>query len=378
MIGSDLFHLCRKLLAKIINKGLAMSKTIFVLVVLLATATESSASDVLKIGFLHENPVGQGGWTLSHETAREKLEKHYGNRIQTSAIDGIAPGVDAERILTKYARNGTDLIFATSFGFLNPTQKVSKRYKKTIFEHASGYLQASNVGTYQIRGYQGRYLSGIVAGATTKTNVIGYVGSFPIPEVIRGVNAFALGVQSVNPEAKIELIWTHSWSDPAKEKEATELLIAKQSDIVTHHSESASVMNAAKAKKVFSIGYQTDRSHAAAEYHLVSVVHNWFPIYKNIIDEMLDKSWTSKNRWLGVEHNASQLVGFHPTLSESTLSLVESKRSAMAAGEFKVFSGPIRDQEGGLRVRGGEEASDEYLLSMEWLVSGVVGKISGN
>lgn len=354
-----------------------MKKTILASIALFFSLS-AVAEKPLKIGFLHENPVGQGGWTLSHELAREKLDAHYGELVETSAIDGIAPGVDAERIMTKLARAKTDLIFATSFGFLNPTQKVAKRYKRTTFEHASGYLQAANVGTYQIRGYQGRYLSGIIAGKTTKTNVIGYVGSFPIPEVIRGINAFTLGIQSVNPDAKVELIWTNSWSDPAKEKEATELLIAKNADIVTHHSESASVMNAAKAAGVYSVGYQTDRVKAAAEYHLVSVVHNWFPIYKKIIDEKLAGTWSSKKRWIGVEEDASQLVSLNPNIPEETLALIEQTKAKMASGEMSVFAGPIVDQSGVQQIKAGQVPDDEYLLGMEWLVEGVIGKIGNN
>lgn len=342
----------------------------------LCLTVSAAMAEPLKVGFLHENPVGQGGWTLSHELAREKLNEHYGDKVDTSAIDGIAPGVDAERILTKYARGGTDLIFATSFGFLNPTQKVSKRYKKTTFEHASGYLQTANVGTYQIRGYQGRYLAGIIAGKHSKSNVIGYVGSFPIPEVIRGINAFTLGIRSVNPDAKVELIWTNSWSDPAKEKEATELLIAKGADIVTHHSESASVMNTAKAAGVYSVGYQTDRSAAAGDYHLVSVVHNWFPIYKAIIDEKLAGTWSSKKRWIGVEADASQLVSLSDKIPPEVVALVDASRLAMQEGRFRVFEGPLVDQSGTEQIAEGIVPDDEYLLAMEWLVKGVVGNVA--
>ena len=327
----------------------------------------------LQVAFLHENPVAQGGWTMSHEIAREKLDEHFGDLISTTAIDGIAPGTDAERVLTKYARSGVPLIFATSFGYLNPTQKVSKRFKKTTFEHASGYLQSSNVGTYQIRGYQGRYLAGIIAGRSTKTNTIGYVGSFAIPEVIRGINAFTLGIKSVNPDAEVVLIWTNSWSDPSKEREATEILIAKNADVVTHHAESATVMNVAAQKKVYSVGYQTDRSTAAGDYHLVSVVHNWFPIYKDIIQEKLDGKWSSKKRWIGVESDASQLVSFGPSVSEDVKSEVAESKAKIVQNEFTIFKGPLTSNEGELKVGVDVVLNDEELLAMDWLVEGVVG-----
>lgn len=334
-----------------------------------------AVSEPLKVGFLHENPVGQGGWTLSHELARSKADEYFGDRISTTAIDGIAPGVDAERILTKYARAKTDLVFATSFGFLNPTAKVSKRYRRTTFEHASGYLQAPNVGTYQIRAYQGRYLSGMLAGMTTKTNLVGYVGSFPIPEVIRGINAFTLGLKAANPEAELELIWTNSWSDAGKEIEATDLLIARGVDIVTHHAESASVMSQAASKGVYSIGYQTDRAKAAGDYHLVSVVHNWFPIYREIIEEKLAGTWSSKKRWIGIEADASQLVSFNENIPDDVMGVLEKAKEDIAAGNLRVFEGPILNQKGQPLIPPGQVANDDELLKMEWLVQGVRGSI---
>ncbi|WP_317930075.1 BMP family ABC transporter substrate-binding protein [Halioxenophilus sp. WMMB6] len=359
-------------------KKLFVSACVAVVATLALPITKALAEEPLQVGFLHENPVGQGGWTLSHELARKKVDEYFQGRVVTTAIDGIAPGVDAERILTKYARDGKDLIFATSFGYLNPVKKVAQRYRKTTFEHASGYLQAANVGTFQIRAYQGRYLSGILAGKTTKADVIGYVGSFPIPEVLRGINAFTLGVQSVNPNAKVELIWTNSWSDPAKEKEATELLIAKGADVITHHTESASVIKAAAQAGVYGIGYQSDRAAAGGEYHLASVVHNWFPIYKEIIEEKLAGTWQSKNRWVGVEKDASQLVSLNSNIPQATLDLIDQARAAMISGEVNVFRGPITDQASVVQIAAGESADDAYLLSMQWLVKGVNGQLDAN
>ncbi len=345
------------------------------LVPVLLVPVGSVVAEPLNIAFIHQNPVGEGGWTLSHEQAREKLEAFYGDAIRTTAVDGIAPGVDAERVLTKFARSDYDLVFATSFGFLNPTQKVARRFPAVTFEHASGYRMAKNLGVYQIRAYQGRYLSGMLAGATTQSQRIGYVGSFAIPEVIRGINAFTLGVQAVNPDAVVELIWVNSWSDAGREREATEILMAKGVDVVTHHTETASVMSAAAAKGVYAIGYQTDRSAAAGEYHLASVAHNWYPIYQKIVQEKLDGTWQSKNRWIGVEENASELVSIAPFVSAEVLANVESVRSAMAAGEFRIFEGPIKDQAGEIKIQHDEVATDDVLMSMEWLVQGVLGKL---
>ena len=202
---------------------------------------------------------------------------------------------------------------------------------------------------------------------------MGYVGSFPIPEVIRGINAFTLGLKSVNPDARVELIWVSSWSDPVKEAEATEIVIAKGADVVTHHSESSTVMTTAARNEVYSIGYQTSRVEAAKEFHLVSVVHNWFPIYKDIIQSALDGSWVSKSRWLGLETEATKLVDYGDFVKPESLAKIRSISSSIVTGETVIFSGPLTDQNGDIRVEEGDSIADEELLKMEWLVEGVIG-----
>ncbi len=329
----------------------------------------------IKIAFMHQNPVGEGGWTLAHEKARARIDAHYGDKIKTSAVDGITPSVDADRTLTKLARSGNELIFATSFGFLSPTQRIAKRYPKTRFMHASGYITTRNIGTYQIRAYHGRYMAGVAAAMVSNTKTVGYVVPFPIPEVVRGINAFALGMQSVDPSIKLELIWINTWSDAQKSREATELLISKGADVITHHTETSAAIAAAEAAGVWSIGYQTDRSAAAPKHHLVSIEHNWFPMYKHIIDTLLAGTWKGDSIWYGAEKDASQLVGWGSLVPNAVKAAVNDRQQAIKSGSLNVFSGPLKNQYGQEKVAEGGFINDEALGKMQWLVEGISGQL---
>ena len=329
----------------------------------------------LKVAFIHENPVGEGGWTLSHEIARKRIDEHFGGAIITTALDSVSPGVDAERTLTRLARDGNDLVFATSFGFLNATQKVARRFPKTLFEHASGYLTAKNVGTYQVRAYQGRYMSGVAAAKLTKTDRIGYVAPFPIPEVIRGINAFTLGLRSVKPEATVDVVWISTWSDAPRSREAADLLIAKGADIITHHTETSAAIQAADAAGVWSIGYQSDRSKSAPNKHLVSVIHNWFPIYKRKVQDAINGIWTPGSEWSGVEEESTQLVSWGAQVPEEVKKQVEGTRQKLRANELIIFQGPLNDNNGSQQVADNAILDDAALMTMEWLVDGVLGSV---
>lgn len=341
----------------------------------LASVCSAAVAKPLSVAFMHENPVGEGGWTLSHEKARKKLDAFYGEAITTSAVDGIAPSTDADRTLTKLARDKHDLVFATSFGFLSPTQRVARRFPRTTFMHASGYLTAPNIGTYQIRAYHGRYMAGVAAAMVSKTNKVGFVAPFPIPEVIRGINAFALGMQSIKPDIELDVIWINTWSDAPKAREAADLLIAKGVDVISHHTETSAAIAAAEAKGIWSVGYQTDRSSVAPKFHLVSIEHNWFPIYQHIIDQKLAGKWTSEQIWYGAEHDASQLVAWGPAVPTEVKAKVEQVRQQIASGEQTVFVGPLYDQSNTIKLADGARLSDDELLKLEWLVRGVLGHV---
>ncbi|MEM1112507.1 MAG: BMP family ABC transporter substrate-binding protein [Pseudomonadota bacterium] len=329
-------------------------------------------AEPLRVAFMHENPVGQGGWTLSHELARERLQTHFGDQISTRMLDGIAPGGDAERVLTKLARDGNAMIFATSYGFMNSALRVARRFPRTTFEHAAGYNTARNLGTYQIRAFQGRFLAGYAAGKLSRSGRIGYVGSFPIPEVVRGINGFTLGVRAANPEAIVDVIWITTWSDAGRSREATQLLVSQGADVITHHTETAAAIQTADQLGVWSVGYQTDRSAFAPEHHLVSVAHNWFPIYRYKVQAVLDENWQPTQEWAGVEADATQLVSWGKRVPEELINEVAALREELLGGRA-VFAGPIADNEGAERIAQGSVASDEELLAMEWLVEGVNG-----
>eukprot|EP00903_Cladosiphon_okamuranus_P004420 g4418.t1 len=320
------------------------------------------AAEPLKVAFMHENPVGEGGWTLSHELAREALEEYFGDAITTTALDSVPPGADAERALTRLARDGNQLVFATSFGFMNATQKVSRRFQNTYFEHASGHLTAENVGTYQVRAYQGRYLSGIAAGRVTESNQIGYVAPFAIPEVIRGINAFTLGVKSVNPDAVVDVVWISTWSDAPRAREATDLLIAKGADVITHHTETSAAIQAADLAGAWSIGYQSDRSGVAPNKHLVSVVHNWLPIYIGKVQSVIDGNWTSSVDWVGIEEDATQLISWGNAVPDSIITEVKEAHTRILNGELQPFTGPLTDRDGNPRLNAGETLDDESMI----------------
>lgn len=354
----------------------ARSLSSIVLAVLILGAVGSTgAEEPLRIAFVHENPIGEGGWTMSHERARVRVQQHFGDRIATTALDGVVPGGDTERVLTKLARDGQQMIFATSFGHMSSAARVARRFPKVVFEHAAGYTLGRNLGTYQIRAYQGRYLAGYAAGLVTETNRIGYVGSFPIPEVMRGINAFTLGARASNPDVTVEVIWISTWSDAGRSREAAELLIAKQADVITHHTETSASIQAADQRGAWSVGYQSDRSAYAPQRHLVSVAHNWFPIYRDKIQAMLDGLWKPEQVWVGVEQDATQLVGWGNTVPVAVVDRVAAVRKQMLDGELRVFSGPLTDSSGQQQVGAGETLTDAALLKMEWQLQGIEGSV---
>ncbi|MCG8610626.1 MAG: BMP family ABC transporter substrate-binding protein, partial [Pseudomonadales bacterium] len=244
------------------------------LATLATTANVAHSAEPLKIGFVYVGPTGDAGWTYAHDEGRKYVEKHLGDKVQTTYVESVPEGADAERVITQLAAKGNDLIFTTSFGYMNPTLKVAKRFRKVTFEHASGYKRNKNMGTYFTRAYQGRYLTGLIAGKMTKSNVIGYVASFPIPEVIRGINAFTKGAREVNPDVQVKVVWASTWYDPAKEREAAETLILQKADVLTQHTDSAAVIQAAEAKGVYAIGYHSDMSVYGEKAHLTSTIHS--------------------------------------------------------------------------------------------------------
>ncbi len=333
------------------------------------------AFDKLKIGFVYVSPIGDAGWTYQHDLGRIAIEKNLSEKVSTKFIASVPEGAEAERVIRDLAKSGHKLIFTTSFGYMNPTLKVAKLFKKTVFEHSTGYKQSKNVGTYMCRFYEGRYLTGIIAGKMTKSNELGYVAAFPIPEVIRGINAFTLGAKSVNPDIKVKVIWINSWFDPGKEREASEALIDQGVDVVTHHTDSTAPTMTAEEKGVFSIGYHSDMSKYGANAHLTATTHVWDTYYTKVAKDVLEGSWKSGAVWGGIKDGMIKLAPLNKKIPADVVALVEKTTKSIADSSFHPFSGPIRKQDGTIAVKAGKTLADNDLLSMTYYVEGVLGSI---
>lgn len=340
-----------------------------------AGATSVAAAEPLKIGFVYVSPVGDAGWTFQHELGRRALVKALGGKIKTSFVESVPEGADAERVIRKLAASGHKLIFTTSFGYMNPTVKVARRFPKVTFMHATGYKRSKNVGTYLARFYEGRYLTGLVAGKMTKSNILGYVAAFPIPEVVRGINAFTIGARSVNPKVQVRVIWVSSWYDPGKERQAADTLIAQGADIITQHTDSTAPVQAAEAKGVYAIGYHSDMSKYGKKAHLTAATHVWGNYYTTIAKAVLANKWKSGAVWGGIKDGMIKLAPLNPAVPANVKALVQEREKAIGAGKLHPFQGPVKDQSGKVRVAKGKVLSDGDLLSMSWYVEGVVGKL---
>jgi len=271
------------------------------------------------------------------------------------------------------ARKDFDVIFATSFGYMDPMLKVAKQFPDTVFMHCSGFKTAKNMGNYFGRMYQARFLSGMVAGAMTDSNIIGYAAAFPIPEVIRGINAFALGAQSVNEDATVRVVWTKTWYDPATEKEAAKSLLDVGADVIAQHQDSPGPQEAAQEKGVYSIGYNSDMSTFAPKAHLTAPVWNWGPYYTSVVKEVQAGTWKSESVWPGIKTGIVGLAPFGDMVPQEIRDMVSAKKAELVAGTTDVFTGPIKDQQGKVRITEGVQADDKTLLGMTWFVEGVVG-----
>jgi basic membrane protein A len=338
-----------------------------------AEPTTPPAEEKTKIAFVYVGPVGDAGWTWAHDQGREYLENELD--VETAYIESVPEGADSERVIEDYAKQGYKIIFTTSFGYMDPTITVAQNYPETYFEHCSGYKTADNVSTYFGRMYQPRYLSGIVAGNATQSNIIGYVAAFPIPEVVRGINAFTLGVRSVNPNAEVRVVWTNTWYDPVKERQAAEGLLDQGADVITQHQDTTEPQEAAKERGVWGVGYDADMRAIVGDAVLTSPVWNWGPYYVARSKAAIDGSWKTHQYWGGMADGVVDLADFSPLVTDETKALVEQKQEEIISGAWDVFYGPINDQDGNLRVPEGESLTDEEMLGMDWFVEGVVGTI---
>lgn len=332
------------------------------------------APEKLKVAFVYVGPVGDAGWSWAHDQARKDLEQTY-DWVETAFMESVPEGAEAERVLSQFAEKGFKLIFATSFGYMDPTIKVAERYPDVVFMHCSGYKRAPNVGTYFGRMYQAKYLSGIVAGRVTKSNKIGYVAPHPIPEVIRHTNAFALGVRQVNPQATVSVVWTNSWFDPGKEKEAALSLLDAGADVVATGADSAAPMQAAQERGAFAIGYDSDGRAFAPQAFLTAPVWDWSVIYRDVASQVHDGTWRSIDYWNGIETGIVKLAPMSDLVPAEVVAEVEAAATRIGSRELVVFQGPWNRQDGTLAYGEGQVPTDAELLSMDYFVEGVIGTI---
>jgi basic membrane protein A and related proteins len=332
------------------------------------------AQESLKVGFIYVGPVGDYGWSYAHDQGRQHLERTLPG-VKTTYVESVPEGADAERVLTQLARTGHKIIFATSYGYMDATLKVAEQFPDVVFLHCSGHRRRANVGTYFGRMYQASYLSGLVAGSMTQKQIIGYVAPMPLPEVIRITNAFVLGARAAKPDAKVHVVWTNTWYDPATESEAANGLLDLGADVIATQSDSPAPVQTAQRRGAFGIGYNSDASKFAPEKHLVSALWHWGPYYVDVVKQVRAGSWKSTDAWWPISTGIAALSPYGPAVPETVKTLVAQRQQEINAAHFDVFWGPIKDQSGQVRIAAGEKAADAVLLSMNWFVEGVVGTV---
>ena len=340
----------------------------------LVSAAAVSADAATKVGFVYVGPIGDHGWTYRHDQGRLAIEAEFGDQVETSYVENVKEGPDAERVIRQLASTGHDLVFTTSFGFMNPTVKVAKRFPNVHFEHATGYKQADNVSTYSARFYEGRYILGVIAGKISKTGKIGYVASFPIPEVVRGINAFLLGARSVNPDMTINVVWVNTWYDPGKEGEAAKALIDQGADIITQHTDSPAPLQTAENRGVKGFGQASDMAQFAPNAQLTSIIDDWNSYYVARTRAVIDGNWSSQDVWHGLKEGMVKMAPY-ANMPEDVAELARKTEDAIRTGALHPFAGPIRDQSGKIVVEEGAVADAGMLLGMDFYVEGVEGSV---
>jgi simple sugar transport system substrate-binding protein len=340
-----------------------------------AEAPAAAKPEPLKIAFAYVGPVGDGGWTFAHDNARKALEAEFGDRIQTSFVESVPEGADAERVFRDMAAQGNKLIFGTSFGYMEPMNKVAAEFKDVRFEHATGYKTADNLRTYDSRTYEGAYLAGVIAGGMTKTNTLGVVASVAIPEVIRNINSFTLGAQSVNPKVKTKVVWVNNWFDPPKETEAATSLINGGADVLMQNTDSSAVLQTAEKMGKRGFGWDSDMTAYGPKAHLGSSVINWAPYYKKAVSDALAGSWSTGKAWWGVKEGAIDLVSIADDVPAELKAKVDSVKAGLKDGSFVIWKGPILDQSGKDLLAKDVVADDAFLGGIKFYVKGVESKL---
>lgn len=341
----------------------------------LALMVSAAQAEPFKVGFVYVGPIGDHGWSYQHNAGRLAIEEALGDKVKTSYVENVAEGADASRVIDRLATSGNELIFTTSFGFMNPTLKSAKKHKNVKFEHATGFKQADNLATYSARFYEGRHVVGLIAGKMTKSNVIGYIASFPIPEVIRGINSTFLAARSVNPDVTLKIVWVNTWFDPGKEADAAKTLIDQGADVLCQHTDSPAPVQVAEKRGVWAIGQASDMEHFGPKAHLTAIVDNWAPYYVERVKAAMDGSWKSGDTWGGFKYGMVQLSPYNKAIPADVVELAEKARKGLMDGSVHAFAGPIKDQSGKVVVAEGAVADDGMLAGMNFYVEGITGSI---
>ncbi len=335
------------------------------------TGPRAFAADPLKVGFVYVGPVGDFGWTHGHDLGREAVEHHFGDGVKTSFVENVDEGPDAERVIRQLARSGYGLIFTTSFGFMNSTIRVAKQFRKVKFEHATGYQTAKNVSVYNARFHEGRAVCGTIAGHVSKSGVAGYIASFPIPEVVMGINAFALAARKIRPDLKVKVIWVNAWYDPGKEGDGAKALIDQGADIICQHTDSPAPLQVAETRGVHGFGQASNMKAYAPNAQLTAILDDWSGYYVQRTQDVMDGTWQSQSIWWGLKEGMVKMAPYGPDVPEDVRQEADATREAIIAGTLHPFAGPIKNQAGEVAVADGQTMGDDELQKMDWYVEGV-------
>jgi len=334
------------------------------------------ADEPLKVAFVYVGPIGDFGWSYQHEQGRLAVEAKFGGAVKTSYVENVAEGPDSGRIIEELASKGNRLIFATSFGYMNPTVQVARHFPDVKFEHCTGYKRSANLSTYNIRFYEGRYIQGVIAGAVSKTGVAGYVASVAIPEVVMGMDAFLLGMQSVNPAAKLKFIMINTWYDPGKEGDAATALIDQGCDVITQHTDSPAPLQVAQSRHVITFGEATDMIKFAPTEEATAGIDNWGPYYIKRVQDVIDNKWASTDTWGGLAADMLTMAPYR-NIPAAAVAKAQAAEAAIKSGKLQIFAGPLKDQTGAVKLPAGTVMDDKTLSGLGWLVQGIQGSLPG-
>ena len=343
-----------------------------------AAQAPAASTGPLKIAFAYIGPVGDGGWSYAHDNARKALEKEFGDKIVTTYVESVPESADAERVLRDFVGQGNQMVFGTTFGYMETMVKIAADHPEVKFEHATGYKTTPNLRTYDSRTYEGAYLAGIVAGAMTKTNTLGVVGSVPIPEVVRNINSFTLGAQSVNPKITTKVVWVNEWFSPPKETEAATSLINGGADVLFQNTDSPAVLKTAQEKGKRAFGWDSDMTAYGPKAHLGSAIINWTPYYTKAVKDALEGTWTTGQAWWGVKEGAIDLVSVAEDVPAETRARLEEVKNGLRDGSFSIWKGPMLDNAGKEILAADMVADDKFLGGVNFYVKGVEGKVPGS